>query len=95
MNPGPAEEVGKAAGSFMDIMRQQPLSLALVVMNLALLGIFYVILVRVSDTRTREFQLLQTEQKEVRELLARCVVPPRASIDGVRQAVGLPPVDEP
>jgi len=77
---GPAEEVGKAAGSFMDIMRQQPLSLALVVMNLSLLAIFYFILVRVSDTRAREFVQLQVEQKEFRELLAKCVVPQKQSI---------------
>ena len=30
MNPGVAEEVSKQVGGFMDIMRAQPLSLALV-----------------------------------------------------------------
>ena len=30
MNPGITEEVGKQVGGFMDIMRSQPLSLALV-----------------------------------------------------------------
>ena len=35
MNPGITEEVGKQVGGFMDIMRSQPLSLALVVMNVS------------------------------------------------------------
>ena len=35
MNAGITEEVGKQVGGFMDIMRSQPLSLALVVMNVA------------------------------------------------------------
>jgi hypothetical protein len=36
MNPGVSEEVGKTTRSFMDVLREQPLSLALVVMNLSL-----------------------------------------------------------
>ena len=42
MNPGMTEEVGKVTGTFMGIMKETPLSLALVVMNLALIAfIFY------------------------------------------------------
>lgn len=75
MTPGPVEEAGKVAGTFMDIMRAQPLSLALVIMNLALLAFFWVILDRVdSHGRQRDAQLL-ADQKEIRELLSKCIVP--------------------
>jgi hypothetical protein len=77
---GPIEQAGKAVGGFMDVMRQQPLSLALVVMNLALLVIFYIILIRVNDTHKLQFERQQAEQKEVRELLSKCVVPPKADL---------------
>lgn len=80
MNPGPVEEVGKATGFFMTIMKDQPLSLALVLMNVALLILFWMIMDRVSTTRASEIKLLYEEHKEVRELLAKCVVPPRAEL---------------
>lgn len=38
---GPQEEAGKAVNSFIDALRAQPLSLALVVMNFALLGYLF------------------------------------------------------
>lgn len=79
MNPGPVEEVGKATGFFMTIMKDQPLSLALVIMNVALLVLFWMIMDRVSETRGREMKLIYDEHKEVRELLAKCVIPPRVS----------------
>jgi hypothetical protein len=75
VNPGPVEEVGKVAGGFMDAMKGQPLSLALVIMNLALLGLFFWIGKTVAATREREIGLLYADQKEIRELLSRCVVP--------------------
>ncbi len=75
MNGGVVGEVGKAAGTFMDALKREPLSLALVVMNLALLLFFYVILIRVADQRRDEINLLYADKKEVRELLTKCVVP--------------------
>ena len=44
-------------------------------MNIALLGFFYFLLKTVSDQREREVALLYTDHKEVRDLLARCIVP--------------------
>lgn len=75
MNPGPVEEVGKAGGIFMSIMKDQPLSLALVIMNVALLILFYIIMQAVTKTREREVNLMYEDHKEVRELLAKCVIP--------------------
>jgi len=77
MNPGVTEEVGKATGSFIDAMKREPLSLALVVMNLAMLAFFYFLLTTVASQREREINLLYVDKKEVRELLAQCVVPDR------------------
>jgi hypothetical protein len=72
---GAVEELGKAGGSFIDALKKEPLSLALVVMNLALLLFFYVVLTAVAAQREREIGLLYADKKEVREMLAHCVVP--------------------
>ena len=72
---GAVEETAKLAGGFMDALKREPLSLALVVMNLCLLVFFYVILVRVADQRKEEIGLLYADKKDVRNLLAKCVVP--------------------
>jgi hypothetical protein len=78
MNPGATEEVGKAANTFMDVMRQQPLSLALVVMNAALIGLVWWITSRQTELRQHDLELYFNQQKEVAALLGRCVVPGNA-----------------
>jgi hypothetical protein len=74
---GVTEEVGKATGGFIEALKREPLSLALVVMNLSLLGFFWLILNAVAAQREREVNLLYEDKKEVRELIAKCVVPDR------------------
>ena len=73
MTPGPADEVGKVATTFMDIMRQQPMALALVVMNFTLLA--FVFWNNHELTRTRELtgQHIMQWQTDVNKLLANCV----------------------
>jgi hypothetical protein len=80
MNPGVVEESAKAAGSFIDALKREPLSLALVLMNLALLGFFWLILNAVAAQREREVNLMYEDKKEVRELISKCVVPPRTEL---------------
>lgn len=95
MNDGVVGEASKHVGSFMDAMKREPLSLALVVMNLCLLLFFYVILVRVADQRKEEIGLLYADKKDVRELLAKCVVPQRdqrTDLQGDTRVVNLPPI---
>jgi len=75
MNPGAAEEAGKAANTFMQSLKDQPLSLALVVMNLALLGLFFYIAHVATENRSNEFSKMIEAQKEVNLLLSKCVVP--------------------
>ncbi len=77
MNPGPTEEGIKVAGGFVDALKQQPLSLALVVMNLSLLWFSWMILSSVAKQTEAEVNLLYTDNKQVRDLLSKCVVPER------------------
>jgi hypothetical protein len=72
---GAIEEVGKAADTFMTALKHEPISLALVVMNVCLLLFFYVMITTIAKHRSREMDLLYTDKKETRELLAKCVVP--------------------
>jgi hypothetical protein len=85
---GPVEEGSKAIGGIIESLKAQPLALALVIMNLALLSLFYYFASKVSETRQREVTLLYQEHKElneallrehreVREMLAHCVMPER------------------
>jgi hypothetical protein len=75
MNPGPVEEVGKVAGGVIDAMKSQPLALALVIMNCALLGLFFYVTSTIAKQREREVALMYADQKEIRELVSRCMVP--------------------
>lgn len=72
MNPGPSEEAGKAVGSFFSIMGGQPLSLALVIMNMALIGYLYYEGASVASQRSAELKLLYQNRSEVALLLAGC-----------------------
>lgn len=72
----PISEVGKAAGTFMDALKSQPLSLALVAMNLALLTYMFYWATAVQSARQESIKLILDVQKQVNELLSRCVVPP-------------------
>jgi len=65
------EEGAKVASGFIEAMKREPLALALVVMNLSLLVLFYILMTH----REREIELIYADKKEVREMLARCVVP--------------------
>ena len=75
MNPGPIEEVGQTARTLIDVLKEQPLSLALVVMNLALLGMLWWTTNKQVELRSHDLALYFQQQKEQANLLARCVVP--------------------
>lgn len=78
---GAVESGEKVASGFIDALKAQPLSLALVVMNLCLLLFFYILLTAVAAQREKEIGLLYADKKEVREMLSKCVVPQRQSLD--------------
>jgi hypothetical protein len=66
------QEGGRAVNSFMDAMKSQPLSLALVVMNIGLLGFLYYDGIVAHDERKTEMELLYKNRTEMAELLYRC-----------------------
>jgi len=72
MANGPVAEAGQTARSLIDAFRGQPLSLALVVMNLALLGLLYWSAVVAERERTLSLKLLYENRTFVGNLLARC-----------------------
>jgi hypothetical protein len=75
MNPGPVEEAGKVAGGFMEAMKSQPVMLGLVVMNLAMVAMLWYALRFAAEARKTELGMIFTQQREVQQLLAGCLVP--------------------
>ena len=69
---GPIEEGAKAATSFIDALKAQPLSLALVVMNICLLGFLYYSGVVAHNERQLEMKLLYENRSEMAKLLYEC-----------------------
>jgi len=72
---GAIEEGGKVAESIVDALKREPISLALVLMNVALLLIFFYVAQKSSETRAHEVNMIYENQKHTAELLAHCVDP--------------------
>lgn len=66
------EEGGKAINSVIDAMKSQPLSLALVIMNVGLLGFLYYNGIVQAKERHHEMDLLYQNRSEMAKLLAAC-----------------------
>jgi hypothetical protein len=64
--------VGQAASTFMDALKSQPLSLALVVMNIGLLGFLYYSAIEAHRERQKEMELLYDNRREMAQLLYQC-----------------------
>jgi hypothetical protein len=75
MSPGPIEEVGKAASGFMTAMTSQPVMLGMVVIVLALIGMLFMTMKSASEVRRAEVQMIFEQQKQVQDILSRCIVP--------------------
>lgn len=75
MNPGPLEESAKAVVGIVESLKSQPLSLALVIMNVCLLAFLWYGIRYSYDLRNQEFKLIFEANKEIQILLSRCVVP--------------------
>jgi predicted DNA-binding protein (UPF0278 family) len=87
VNPGPTEEIGKVANTFMDSLKSQPLSLALVVMNAMLLGYIYYTETRYVEGRRIAFTKIVEQQQNMAELLAHCI--PADDIKKLMEGLGL------
>jgi hypothetical protein len=73
---GATEETAKAASGFMEAMKGQPLSLALVVMNICLMGLMWKVYTKADETRQAQMKMIFEAQREVQQLLVKCVIPP-------------------
>lgn len=65
-------EAGETARSTIEVFKSQPLLLAMVLMNFALLGFLYYTGVTNNKSRARELELLYQNRKEVGQLLIEC-----------------------
>jgi hypothetical protein len=69
------QEAGEAAKGFINALKDQPLSLALVVMNLCLLGYLYYEGVNAYSERRHELELLYQNRDKMAALLFKCRPP--------------------
>ena len=70
--PG-AEEIGKTTRSFFDALKDQPLSLALVVVILALCAMLYYTTSQTLEQRRQTAELVIGWQRDTDKLMANCV----------------------
>jgi len=75
LNPGISEETGQTVRSFIDAMKQQPATLALIIANTAMLIFIFYALSKGAEFRDTMIKSQFEYQKHVTELLAKCVVP--------------------
>ncbi len=66
-------ELGKIAGSFMAVLRGQPLSLALVAMNVVLLFFVFQTAQDQSSTRRYMADLITKQYSEMFSILSKCI----------------------
>jgi hypothetical protein len=92
---GPVESGEHVAISFIDALKSQPATLALIVANVTLLGFLFYALSGAAKFRQDMLTAQYEYQRHVTELLSRCVVPPRqGSIEEPRK-FALPATGEP
>lgn len=73
---GPVEEIGKVAGTALDIVRGQPMILALILFNLLFAILVYL---GSKDFRSNQLELMKMMievSKESQQLLSQCITPP-------------------
>jgi len=75
MNPGAMEEGVKVAGGVVESLKAQPLSLALVIMNVALLCLLFYVARSAMETRRHETEAFYQAQKETQAVLSKCIEP--------------------
>lgn len=75
MNPGVSEEAGQTARSVIEALKSNPATLALIVANTAMLIFIFYALAKGAEFRDTMIKQNFEYQREVSQLLARCVVP--------------------
>lgn len=87
---GVTEEAGKATGSFINALGGQPV---LLVQSLIIAGVVFILYAQGSKSFTEREQLLKSifdSQRNVREILAKCIVPPDRRSGGDEWHIPLP-----
>ena len=69
---GPIGNGIKVAGSIVDALKKEPWSLALVVMNLALLLALFYILISIKEQRAKDVEAIYENQRHMIQLMASC-----------------------
>jgi len=77
---GAVEEGGKVATGIIETFKSQPMMLALVLINLALLALLYWTAEKQSSLRSHDVEIMSEQQHKALELLSRCVVPKPQSL---------------
>jgi len=75
VNPGVSEEAGQTARSVIEALKSNPATLALIVANTAMLIFIFYALAKGAEFRDTMIKQNFEYQREVSQLLARCVVP--------------------
>jgi hypothetical protein len=75
MSPGPVEEAGQTARSFIEALRQQPATLALIVANISLLVFIFYALAKGAEFRDQSLKNQFELMRETSLLLSKCIVP--------------------
>lgn len=75
MNPGPVEEGGKVATALIESMKTQPLTLAVLLFNIIVVGLVFFSGREFRALNERVISTLLADQKTMVEMISRCVVP--------------------
>lgn len=81
MNPGPVEEGGKVATGVIDALRGNPAMLAIIVLNLLILGLVYYATREARSDFVKTINLMIEKQDRVAQLLYNCVPASKTGID--------------
>lgn len=76
---GAIEEGGKAASGIIDALKSQPSTLAMIVISFALLGYTFYEGSRFHQSREVMMKIFLEQQREVQQLLAKCIVPDKTA----------------
>jgi hypothetical protein len=81
-------DVSGVAHGVVDSLKSQPLALALVVMNFALIGFVYYQSSIFNTQREANVKLFVDVQREVQKLLSQCIIPPPSQYRGSTPGAG-------
>jgi uncharacterized protein HemX len=76
MTPGPIEESGKVAIGIVESLKNQPMVLAIILLNALILGLVFWGIGEQRTEAAAQTRSMLTQIDRAQELLSKCVVPP-------------------